>query len=259
MCTHTKQTYSPNRINAVLKSHMEHHQSSGLSGAEGKCPADLMPIKKISLPSVNGLLSSFPFFHFLIISLLSLQKKFSTALKSLQVLFILPLFSPQFYFFPASLRGFLVWVFFPFFFLFLLKQLIYCSPTCWERLTCYWASSDSPCYESLGTESKQRARLKGVSFLMLFTLLGNSDGMCWFYVAWYTLWVRVPASWNGAGQREKTSPPPPFFPPPTASYFFQIWMKFECTCFLYSFSHAVLLVNFCSSAFTEFQAVFCFF
>lgn len=137
-CAHTQNKLSLARINAVLKSHMEHHQSSGLSRAEGKCPADLMPIKKISLPSVNGLLSSFPFFHFLI-SLLSLQKKFSTALKRLQVLFILPLFSPQFYFFPASLRGFLVWVFFFLFFflLFLLKQLIYCSPTCWERLTCY--------------------------------------------------------------------------------------------------------------------------
>lgn len=44
-CARTR-TYGPTGISAVLKSHMEHHQSSGLSRADGKCPADLMPIKK---------------------------------------------------------------------------------------------------------------------------------------------------------------------------------------------------------------------
>jgi len=46
--------------------------------------------------SVNGLLASFPFFPFLIISVLSLHKNFSATLKRLQVLFILPFFPPNF-------------------------------------------------------------------------------------------------------------------------------------------------------------------
>lgn len=76
-----------------------------------------MPIKKKkSVPSVNGLLSSFSFF--LIISMLSLHKKFSAALKRLQVLFILPLFPPNFTSSQQASGVFWFGVFFAFFFLF---------------------------------------------------------------------------------------------------------------------------------------------
>lgn len=121
-----------------------------------------MPIKRnVSVVGVNGLLSSFPFFPFLF-SVLSLQKNFSAALKRLQVLFIFTFSFPPILLLPSKPQGFLL-------FFFVLKWLIYRSPTCWGRSTHYWASSDSPSFESLRVGSKQRNGLKGVSFLVLFT------------------------------------------------------------------------------------------
>lgn len=81
--------------------------------ARWKCPADLLPIRKTYLQLVvNGLLS-FPFFPFLIISLLSLHKNFSATLKRLQVLFIFIYFSPVLLL-PSKPQGFFLgffWVF----------------------------------------------------------------------------------------------------------------------------------------------------
>lgn len=121
--------------------------------ARWKCPSDLLPIRKTYLQLVvNGLLS-FPFFPFLIISLLSLHKNFSGTLKRLQVLFIFPFFSPILLL-SSKPQGFFWWFFFPHYYYSILKWLIYSSSTSRVQLTLYWASSDSPSFESLGTGSR---------------------------------------------------------------------------------------------------------
>ena len=121
--------------------------------------------------------------------------------------------------------------------------MIYSSATCWERLTHCWASSDSPSFESLGTGSKQRARFKGVSFLVLFTPSGGSDGVCWFCIVWYTSCVYVPTSWNRVVQGGKT---PGFFSSLTPSWFLTSDLKeISLPFFPHFFPYSMLSVGFC--------------
>lgn len=155
-CTHTYRIdFQPHKDQICIEIIYVTSSKLRFKQARWKCPADLLPIRKTYLQLVvNGLLS-FPFFPFLIISLLSLYKNFSATLKRLQVLFIFTFFSPNFTSSQKASGIFLGFLFFFFHYYYsILKWLIYSSPSLWVKLTLYCISSDSPSFESLGTGSR---------------------------------------------------------------------------------------------------------